>query len=198
MYTEKQRLACKKYFDSHKEERHKSYKLWSLKNKEKLLKKRKDYYLETKEKRRQEKRDWYFKNKIRILKKKREDKNIINKQLRTRRKTDINFKIRMNLRNRLWYALNGKNKSKRTIELLGCSIDFLKGYIEAQFKERMTWENYGTGYADKGMQEWHIDHIKECCSFDLSDPKQQEECFNYKNLRPLWASENKMRLKPKV
>lgn len=45
----------------------------------------------------------------------------------------------------------------------------------------MSWENYG---------EWHIDHIKPCSSFDLSDPKQQKECFNYTNLQPLWAIDN--------
>jgi len=46
----------------------------------------------------------------------------------------------------------------------------------------MTWNNHGTGYNGKGMKEWHIDHIIPCDKFDLSDPKQQEECFNYKNL----------------
>ena len=38
--------------------------------------------------------------------------------------------------------------------------------------------------------EWHIDHIKPCAAFDLTDPKQQKECFNYKNLQPLWAQDN--------
>lgn len=48
-------------------------------------------------------------------------------------------------------------------------------------KEGMSWENYG---------EWHIDHIVPCSSFDLTDPKQQEDCFNFKNLQPLWGWEN--------
>lgn len=38
--------------------------------------------------------------------------------------------------------------------------------------------------------KWNIDHIKPCTKFDLSDPKQQEICFNYKNLQPLWAVDN--------
>ena len=34
------------------------------------------------------------------------------------------FRIKNNLRRRIHHALNGKNKSKRTIELIGCTIDF--------------------------------------------------------------------------
>ena len=45
----------------------------------------------------------------------------------------------------------------------------------------MTQKNYG---------EWHVDHIKPCASFDLTDPKQQEICFHYTNLQPLWAIDN--------
>lgn len=47
----------------------------------------------------------------------------------------------------------------------------------------MSWENYG-------FYGWHIDHIKPCSKFDLTDPKQQEQCFHYSNLQPLWAIEN--------
>ena len=45
----------------------------------------------------------------------------------------------------------------------------------------MSWNNY---------ELWHIDHIRPCSLFNLADPKEQKECFNYKNLQPLWAEEN--------
>lgn len=37
---------------------------------------------------------------------------------------------------------------------------------------------------------WHIDHIKPCCSFDLTKADQQRECFHFTNLQPLWAKDN--------
>ena len=60
-------------------------------------------------------------------------------------------------------------------------MEFFMKYIEAQFKPGMTWERYG---------EWHVDHIRPCASFDLTDPKQQKICFHYSNLQPLWAADN--------
>jgi len=47
----------------------------------------------------------------------------------------------------------------------------------------MAWNNYG-------VWGWHIDHIRPISSFDLLDPEQQRAAFSYKNLQPLWASEN--------
>lgn len=57
----------------------------------------------------------------------------------------------------------------------------LAKWIEAQFKPGMTWNN---------RSKWHIDHIIPCSAFNMLELSQQRECFNYKNLRPLWASEN--------
>lgn len=97
---------------------------------------------------------------------------------------EIQLRILHNLRTRTWMALNGKiKKSTTTIELLGCSIEYFKQHIEKKFKKGMSWENYG-------FNGWHIDHIKPCSSFDLTYLKQQKECFNYRNLQPLWAEEN--------
>jgi hypothetical protein len=67
------------------------------------------------------------------------------------------------------------------MQLVGCNIDILIKYIESLFLEDMSWDNYG---------KWHIDHIRPCSSFDLSDNEQQKICFNYKNLQPLWAEDN--------
>jgi len=91
------------------------------------------------------------------------------------------FALTDNLRTRLKQALNGKNKSKSTLKLLGCTVKYLIQHLEKQFQPGMNWEN---------RHLFHIDHIRPCSSFDLTDPKQQSECFNYKNLQPLWAQDN--------
>jgi hypothetical protein len=99
-----------------------------------------------------------------------------------RRKKDPAYKIERNCRSRISKAINRGDKAAKTKELLGCSIEELKDYLEDLFVEGMTWQNYGL--------DWHIDHILPCCSFDLLQPEQQLICFNYKNLQPLWAKDN--------
>jgi hypothetical protein len=91
--------------------------------------------------------------------------------------------VAKNLRNRINLALNGISKSASTQELLGCSFDVFIQHLESQFKNGMSWGN-------RGRTGWHIDHIRPCASFDLSDPEQQRECFHYSNLQPLWAVDN--------
>lgn len=65
--------------------------------------------------------------------------------------------------------------------MTGCNWDQLRQHFENQFQAGMSWDNIG---------EWHIDHIRPCASFDLTDPEQQKQCFHYTNLQPLWASQN--------
>lgn len=91
------------------------------------------------------------------------------------------FKIKRNLRRRVNHALHNNKKADKTFELIGCTPEFFKLYIESLFLENMSWNNYG---------EWHIDHKKPCYTFDLSDENQQRECFHYTNQRPLWAVDN--------
>jgi hypothetical protein len=102
---------------------------------------------------------------------------------RKRKKIDPEFKLTKTLRSRLNSALRRKKTAKndRTMDLIGASAAHVKGYLEAKFTEGMTWKNHGA---------WHIDHIKPCCSFDLTNPEEQKKCFHYTNLQPLWAKDN--------
>ena len=100
---------------------------------------------------------------------------------RNRRAVDPSYKIRGNLSTRIYLALRDGSKSDSMLNLLGCSIEELWRHLESQFTDGMTRSNYG---------EWHVDHIKPCCSFDLSDELQQRKCFHYSNLQPLWAKDN--------
>lgn len=121
----------------------------------------------------------------------KEQANVYAKEYaKIKRSTNINFKLRHNLRKRIWAVLKGIYKSDKTMVLVGCNASELKKYLESKFTEGMTWSNYGNGWNGKGMKEWHIDHIKPCSSFDLSNPYEQLKCFNYTNLQPLWAIDN--------
>jgi len=109
----------------------------------------------------------------------------LNKQRLEKYHTDINFKIRHNLRTRLNNALRAQKtkKSKSSLAFLGCSIEQVRKHLESQFQEGMTWENHAT-------DGWHIDHIIPCVSFDLTKEEEIRKCFHYTNLKPLWAEEN--------
>ena len=81
---------------------------------------------------------------------------------------------------RVWAALKGKSDGA-LFSRLGYSASALAEHIEAQFGAGMSWANYG---------KWHVDHIRPCAAFDLTDPAQFAECWALDNLRPLWAQEN--------
>ena len=102
---------------------------------------------------------------------------------RKKLKSDIEFKIKHTLKNRLRKSLKTKNIKKcyKTNDLIGCSISYLKKYLEDQFDENMNWDNHG---------EWHIDHHIPIASFNLLKEEEQKKCFHYTNLKPLWAKDN--------
>lgn len=103
------------------------------------------------------------------------------KEARRRYNQKIQVRIAMNLRTRTRLALIGTSKSISTMKLLGCTIDVFLMHLESQFQSGMTFDNYGL---------WELDHINPCSAFDLTDPKQQKECFHYTNLQPLWREDN--------
>ncbi len=87
-----------------------------------------------------------------------------------------------------WLVRSGmKTENKQEIrifeELVGCSQkDFIE-YMEGQFKEGMTWDNYGNG-------GWTIDHIYPVSRFNLLERDDIFTCYHYRNMRPMWDKEN--------
>lgn len=98
-------------------------------------------------------------------------------------KKDIKFKFFNNLAHRATKELKKRNLKRKWShrELLGCNPDVLENYIKKKLKDNMTFDNYGL---------WEIDHIKPISSFNLLNDKQVLECFNFKNLQPLWKDIN--------
>ena len=167
-YYQENKVAIQKQQATKKEDRRLYMTRWRILNKDKI----EQYNLEHRELRAKQK-------KVYRRKRRKEDQARQNK----RRKTDIQYRLRCQLRTRLNNALCGKYKAGSAVRDLGCSIEELKVYLESKFKPGMTWKNWSpTG--------WHIDHIKALSKFNLTDRKQLLEAFNYRNLQPLWASEN--------
>ena len=183
--AEKLKKGMRQYYLNNKEKIKKIRKKYYLKNAEMKKKYQKQYWLKNSEKKQKYQKKYRLNNLKRLKKECRQwslnNREKINYYNRYRRKTDPLFKLVNNLRSRMWAVLKGKSKSKTTIKLLGCSVEECWNYLEKQFKPRMTRKNYG---------KWHVDHIRPCASFDLSNPKQQAICFHYTNLQPLWSYEN--------
>ena len=179
-------------------------KIYYLKNKNKILKKLKENYDPIKKSKYNKKYRTIYKEKWLAFKKRyyyeRKGKEKV-KEYKIKNKDKINawtrnyknkkliedpfYKLSKNIRARIRMALIKNStfakKSKSTLELIGCTIEQLWIHLESKFTHGMTRKNYG---------KWHIDHIRPCASFNLTDPKQQKECFHYTNLQPLWALDN--------
>ena len=96
--------------------------------------------------------------------------------------TDKQYSLGQKLHKHVNRALCGC-KSETATDLLGCSGEEFKEYIESLFQAGMSWKNHNRA-------GWNIDCIRPCSSFDLKDNVQQRECFNFKNIQPLWAMDN--------
>lgn len=147
-------------YQNNKESHNKKAKEWYGKNKEKHIKNTTQYQLDNPVKRKKYRDKW---------RKEKYDK-------------DPSFRLRVILGNRLKEVLT-KNKTYKTnslIELLGCTLDELKIYIEQQFKSEMNWDNQG--------KVWELDHQEACANFDLSNIEEQKKCFHHTNLKPLFKT----------
>jgi len=115
----------------------------------------------------------------------RENIDHVNSYEVERRKSNLQAKLAWILRSRLCMAVKNNWKVGSAVKDLGCSIDFLKQYIESKFLLGMTWDNHG-----RGIGMWHIDHIIPLDAFDLSDRNQLVRAVHYTNLQPLWQNDN--------
>jgi len=187
----------RKYYEENKNRIAESKKLYYQEKKDDILKKQKKYYEEnldsvkekTKEKyykdievSRERGRKYYQDNKENFLKKQKEKYSIDGaEKTKHRRNTDVLYKLRCSLGNRVrdFLKQNGYRKNQKIFQTIGCKPQELRLYLEQMFKDGMTWENHG---------EWHIDHI-----IPLSSAKTEEEVYklnHYSNLQPLWKEEN--------
>jgi hypothetical protein len=112
----------------------------------------------------------------------------INYSVKSNKKMRLNNykkKIEHNLRGLIHRALVGNYKTGKAIELLGCSVEFYKKYLESMFNENMNWNNRGT--------VWQIDHIIPVSKFDCTDFEESKKAFHYTNTQVLKKEEHKIK-----
>ena len=86
------------------------------------------------------------------------------------------------------YKKKGYKKNSRTEQILGCSYEDFKTYIESKFDYWMTFDNHGM-YNGSLLYGWDIDHI-----IPLSTAKTEEDIIrlnHYLNLQPLCSYTNR-------
>ena len=148
-------------------------KQWALNNPDKVFEKQKEYRENNSDNLSLKKSQYAKKNRAKINAK-------ASIYVKYRCDTDPLYKLTKNTRKMVSRYMLGE-KSKRTQEIVGCTFEELKTYIESQFTEGMSWDNYG-------IDGWHVDHIKP-----LAVANSQEEIISlnhYTNLQPLWALDN--------
>lgn len=182
--SEKLKAVQKVNYENNKERYREYGRLYYKENKEINKSGRKEYYENNKDHIKEQVRVYNSKNRGKINKRQREYNSL-------RIKNDIMFKLSKNIRtlivNSFYY--NGFTKKSKTHEILGCSFDDFKIYLESKFEDWMTWENRGlySGELDYG---WDIDHI-----IPISCAITEEDLYklnHYTNLQPLCSYVNRV------
>jgi hypothetical protein len=170
-------LENKKYRENNIENVKKSRKEHYQKNIEKMREEKNNYGKKHRKEKSEYDKSYRIKNKEKIKK--------IKKEWEYKMKDDPIFKLKRNMRRRVCHTLKGNLKKDKTFNLVGCYPEELKQYLESQFSDQMTWENYG--------KVWHVDHIIMLQEFDFSKEEEIRLAFHYTNLRPLLANDNMSR-----
>lgn len=87
------------------------------------------------------------------------------------------------IQHRLKSNLVGRS-SRLALTHWGCSLAELQRHLEAQFRDEMSWENYGT-------HGWQVDHIVPLRS--TRNYYARLKLHHYTNLQPLWARHNQQK-----
>lgn len=172
-------LRGREFHGKNKERVNAKHREYYNKNATEIIERQKAYQDARKEQTAKKSHQWYVNNKERV-------------QANAKRLAEIrpDVRVRRALRARIVHALQDNYKSAKTMELIGCDIDFLRSHLESQFLEGMTWNNYGVKTRSWEDTWWVVDHIRPCATFDMSNPDDQKICFHWTNLQPMWWREN--------
>ena len=160
----------------------------------------------TSEKRKEYNRQWRLKNKDKVKEYNLKHKDQIitgsskykeshgkatQKYHKQRKQSDPLFKLKCNLSSLISNSINNKGyiKSSRSAEVLGCTWDEFKQYIESQFEPWMNWGNYGCKSPSGPDTTWDLDHIIPVSSAVNEDDIKRLN--HYTNFQPLCSYQNR-------
>ena len=184
-------------------------KIWRDENKDILDEYKKNYYSENKDKLsicnkiwKENNKDkvksldlkWKENNKDKVLESKRKwrENNLsyFTNYIKNRMEYDKLFHLEIIIRNSIRSTFRKKEhrKNSKTSEILGCTIEEFKLYLESKFEDWMNWENRGL-YNGELNYGWDIDHI-----IPISSAITEEDIIklnHYTNLQPLCSKINR-------
>jgi len=179
---EKLNENAKNYRELKKDELLSKKKIYYQENKDIIKKKKKQYRENNKEHIKEIRKQYRLKNREKIAK----QKKIYQEKLLS---TDIG-KLKHNIRQAIRRSLISKGYKKKfsSEQVLGCSIEEFKIYLESKFESWMNWDNKGQ-YNGTPNYGWDVDHITP-----LSSAKTEEELLklnHFSNLQPLCSYVNR-------
>lgn len=173
--------------ENYNPEYHKEYR---EKNKDRYKKIKDEWYLKNREVISDKNRKKLEENRDEINKKAKErrDKNKdyynkLNRQyIKNRKENDPLYRLTCSIRTLITQSFKSKytKKSKKTIEILGCTFETFKEHIESKFTDEMNWDNYA--------DYWELDHI-----IPVSWALNEDEIVklnHYTNFQPLYWRDN--------
>jgi len=166
---EKAKLYNKMYQQKYKEEIKERKRLWHLENKEKIKEKNKEW--------REKNKDHLNAYQVKYSSEKYKNNPIYKVKTRLRKSIRNSFKI------------NGLCKKTKTQEILGCSFEEFKQYLESKFEPWMNWDNHGL-FNNSPNHGWDIDHITPISSAKTEDDIMKLN--HYTNLQPLCSYTNRI------
>jgi len=170
------RSQCKKCINELRKDYHKNYR----KEKSEDIRHRQILYRKNNpEKKKESYRKWLENN-----------PNYYKEYQNNRLRSDILFKISRSIRVRISKSINRQKfkKNNKTKEILGCSFEEFKIYLESKFEPWMNWRNRGL-YNGELNHGWDLDHI-----IPVSTAKTEEEIMelnHYTNFQPLCSKINR-------
>jgi hypothetical protein len=182
MHRSDKRARNKLYYYNNADKIRNKTKVYRIINKGNIKEKEKEYKLKHKDRYNELSKEWQKRNPVRAkaIQKKTVKKNWDKILEAQRKRREINPKYRITNRMRSGFKswLNGKQKTCSVMDLISLSKEEFVDYIEKQFTEGMNWNNI------------HIDHYIPLSYFDPENINDMYICWNYLNLRPLFAIDN--------